>query len=71
LTAPILGARKLAHLDDNLGCLDFELTEAARERLDTVSAPTPGFLNNFGRTPMFRAAFDGELDIEGGYRELY
>ncbi|HEY6739457.1 MAG TPA: aldo/keto reductase [Actinopolymorphaceae bacterium] len=39
VTAPIIGARTLAHLDDILGALGWALTAAQMDRLDTVSRP--------------------------------
>jgi aryl-alcohol dehydrogenase-like predicted oxidoreductase len=71
VTAPILGARRPEHLEDNLGCLNVALDAGQRDRLDAVSAPNPPFPNNFGRTAMFRGALDGELSIEGGPAEVY
>jgi aryl-alcohol dehydrogenase-like predicted oxidoreductase len=38
VTAPILGARSVEQLEDNLGCLDWELTEEEVAQLDQVSA---------------------------------
>lgn len=43
----ILGATKLAQLDDNLGALDFEIPAALRARLDTVSATPARFPYTF------------------------
>lgn len=40
---PILGARRLAHLEDNLAALDVALSDDQRQRLDAVSAPTLGY----------------------------
>ena len=40
---PLVGARTLAQWQDNLGCLDVELDEAAMQRLNEVSAIAPGF----------------------------
>lgn len=40
VTAPIIGARTLAHLDDNLGAAGWALSPEQMERLDQVSAPT-------------------------------
>jgi len=40
---PIVGARTLEQLDENLGCLDFALDEGQRARLDEASAIEPGF----------------------------
>lgn len=54
----ILGATKLAQLEDNLGALDFELPAALRARLDAVSAPTPRFPYTFF-TPAMQAMLTG------------
>jgi len=43
----ILGATKLAQLEDNLGALDFEIPEELRRRLDEVSAPPTRFPYSF------------------------
>lgn len=43
----ILGATKLAQLDDNLAALDCHLTPAQRARLDQISAPPPRFPYTF------------------------
>lgn len=42
VTAPIVGARSLAQLDDNLGALQVELDPRQRGRLDEVSARAAG-----------------------------
>jgi aryl-alcohol dehydrogenase (NADP+) len=42
VTAPIFGARTLAHLKDALGAADLTLSPDATSALDEVSAPTPG-----------------------------
>ena len=41
VTAPIIGAKSLKHLAENLAGADLELDRAATTRLDEVSAPTP------------------------------
>lgn len=46
-TLPIIGARTLAQLKDNLGSLEFELSGEQILKLDAVSAITPGFPGNF------------------------
>jgi aryl-alcohol dehydrogenase-like predicted oxidoreductase len=46
---PLVGARTRAQLDDNLGCLGFELDEAQRARLDEVSRISLGFPHDFLR----------------------
>lgn len=40
---PLVGARTVAQLDDNLGCLGITLDEAQKARLDEVSAISVGF----------------------------
>jgi aryl-alcohol dehydrogenase-like predicted oxidoreductase len=37
VTAPIIGVRTLAHLEDNLGAIDWSLSEAHMARLNEVS----------------------------------
>jgi aryl-alcohol dehydrogenase-like predicted oxidoreductase len=44
---PILGARSEKQLQDNLGCLDFELTEAQLNRLEEASPIDLGFPHSF------------------------
>jgi aryl-alcohol dehydrogenase-like predicted oxidoreductase len=46
---PIIGARNLDQLRDNLGCLDVTLNEEHFKRLDEVSAVDPGFALQFLR----------------------
>ncbi|RPH91760.1 MAG: aldo/keto reductase [Chroococcales cyanobacterium metabat2.561] len=40
---PIIGARKLSQLQDNLTCVDFNLTGEQLQRLDNISAISLGF----------------------------
>jgi aryl-alcohol dehydrogenase-like predicted oxidoreductase len=40
---PIIGARKLSQLQDNLACIDFNLTPEQLQRLDNISAISLGF----------------------------
>ena len=44
---PILGARSEAQIKDNLGCLDFELTENQRAQLEQASPIDLGFPHTF------------------------
>jgi len=44
---PIIGARRLSQLQDNLAALDFELSDGQLARLDKVSAVQLGFPYNF------------------------
>jgi aryl-alcohol dehydrogenase-like predicted oxidoreductase len=57
---PILGAKRLDQLEDNLGVLEWELSDEQRERLDEVSAIDMGFPHNFleGNEYIFGATFD-------------
>jgi aryl-alcohol dehydrogenase-like predicted oxidoreductase len=48
---PIVGARTAAQLEENLGCLDFELTPVQMQRLDEISAIELGFPHDFLATP--------------------
>jgi aryl-alcohol dehydrogenase-like predicted oxidoreductase len=44
---PIIGARKVSQIKDNLGCLDFELTREQLKRLDEKSRIELGFPHDF------------------------
>jgi len=57
---PIVGARTLDHLADNLGCLDFSLPAKQREALDRVSAIEPGFPHDFLELEPVKAFVYGE-----------
>ena len=43
VTAPVIGARSLAQLEDNLGALAVQITAPQRRRLDEAGAIEPGF----------------------------
>jgi aryl-alcohol dehydrogenase-like predicted oxidoreductase len=59
---PILGARTLAQLQDNLGCLDFELSREQLDRLDTASPVTLGFPHDFLGSEAIRPYIFGEME---------
>jgi aryl-alcohol dehydrogenase-like predicted oxidoreductase len=44
---PIIGSRSEAQINDNLGCLDFELTQDQLKRLDEKSKIQLGFPHDF------------------------
>ena len=44
---PLVGAKTRAQLDDNLGCLEFELAPEDVARLDAVSKIELGFPHDF------------------------
>ncbi len=63
VVSPILGARTLAQLEDNLGALDVVLTEAQRQRLDAASAVELGFPHDFVLRPSIRQIISGGAEI--------
>jgi aryl-alcohol dehydrogenase-like predicted oxidoreductase len=59
---PIVGSRKLQQLEDNIACLEFELTPEQMQRLDVVSAIELGFPHDFLKSSMVQDfAFGGAL----------
>ncbi len=64
---PIIGARKLSHLKDNLGALDFVLNEDRLNRLNQASTFAMPFPYNFIALDMYRGVVDGENTIESGF----
>jgi aryl-alcohol dehydrogenase-like predicted oxidoreductase len=64
VTAPIIGARTLAQLEDNLGALEVRLTEEQWRRLDTASAIELGFPHDFLALQVTRDIMFGGLTIE-------
>jgi aryl-alcohol dehydrogenase-like predicted oxidoreductase len=63
VAAPIIGARTLAQMEDNLGALDIALTEGQRTRLDEASAVELGFPHEFLNRPMPRKVIFGDVTI--------
>jgi len=61
---PIVGARKLSQLEDNLGCLDVELSPAQLGRLDEASRLERGFPYDFitGGRPSFMGEITDQVD---------
>jgi aryl-alcohol dehydrogenase-like predicted oxidoreductase len=64
VVSPILGARKLSHIQDNLGALDFTLSPRQMERLNAVSAIDLGFPHEFMRRPYVNQLISGGAQIE-------
>jgi aryl-alcohol dehydrogenase-like predicted oxidoreductase len=58
---PIIGARKLAQLNDNLACVDLRLEPALVQRLDTVSRIEMGFPHDFFAKEMVRSLSYGGM----------
>ena len=64
VTAPIIGARTLEQLKDNLGCLGCELSAEHMAKLDEVSAVEPGFPNHFIHNPNIQQSICAKTNIE-------
>ena len=65
VTSTIIGARRLAQLEDNLKALDVQLTAAELARLDALTKPTLGFPQNM--QPWFPGIHNGGTTINGVY----
>ncbi|WP_437285004.1 aldo/keto reductase [Sorangium sp. So ce406] len=63
VTAPIMGARTLGQLEDNLGALDVRLTDGQRARLEQASAVELGFPHDFLARPMTRGVMFGDVKL--------
>jgi len=57
---PILGARSLEQLNDNLACLDFELSQDHLDRLSRAGGFAPGFPSSFLESDGVRELIFGE-----------
>jgi aryl-alcohol dehydrogenase-like predicted oxidoreductase len=64
---PIIGARKLSHLEDNIGALDFTLTAEQIARLNQASAFDLPFPHRFIKSEMYKNVVDGQNLIEAGF----
>ncbi len=60
LMIPILGARTLKHIQDNLGCLEFELTREQMEQLTNASPISLGFPRSFLESEHVRGLIHGK-----------
>jgi len=65
VTSPIIGARTVAQLEDNLAALELRLQPEDVATLDKVSEPIKGFPASF--LPAIYSASFGELTINGQY----
>lgn len=65
VSAPIIGARTLTQLDDNLGALEVRLAEDRWQRLDALSAIELGFPHDFLTLSTTRNIMFGGLNIVG------
>ena len=63
VTSTIIGARRLAQLEDNLKAVDVKLSAGELARLDALTKPTFGFPQNM--PPMFPAIHNGGTTVNG------
>src|SRR5215467_11018708 len=67
---PIIGARNTRHLDDNLACLEFELSEEHIKRLNEVSKIELGFPHDFLTSDFIRnIIYGGTYNSTHGHRK--
>ncbi|MGH3784973.1 MAG: aldo/keto reductase [Pseudonocardiaceae bacterium] len=64
VTAPIIGARTLAQLEDNLGALDVRFDNGQLASLEQASAVDLGFPHEFLTRPLTRGVMFGDIKIE-------
>ncbi len=64
---PIVGARKLAHLEDNIGALDFTLSVEQLDLLNAASSFELPFPHSFIASDMYHNVVDGKNSIESGF----
>ena len=64
ITSVIIGASKLAQLDDNLAALNVALTHEQMQRLNEASATAPGFTDGLAAPGIRRMIFGGH-DVRG------
>jgi diketogulonate reductase-like aldo/keto reductase len=63
VTSTIIGARRIAQLEDNLKALDVKLSAEELGRLDTLTKPTFGFPQSM--QPFFPAIHNGGTSVNG------
>ena len=63
VTAPLIGARTLSQLEDNLGALEVELPDDACARLEQASTVALGFPHEVLSQPSTMAAVFGDTKV--------
>jgi aryl-alcohol dehydrogenase-like predicted oxidoreductase len=63
VTAPLIGARTLSQLEDNLGALEVELPDDACARLEQASTVALGFPHDVLSRPSTRSAVFGDTKV--------
>ena len=64
---PLVGARKLSHVEDNLQAIDFTLTTEQINSLNEISNFDLPFPYNFATPQLINSVVDGETEIEESY----
>lgn len=64
VSAPIIGARTLQQLEDNLSALDVVFDNSHRARLEEASAIELGFPHDFLQRPLTRSVMFGNVKLE-------
>ncbi|MEU5613982.1 aldo/keto reductase [Streptomyces sparsogenes] len=64
VTAPVIGARTPAHLEDNMGALEVDFTTSQLARLDEAGAIELGFPHDMLASDHIRRVMAGDLKIE-------
>lgn len=63
ITSPVIGARTIEQLEDNIRCLDIRLTDEQLVRLDSLTRPALSFPHDYlNNSPVYR---NGGLSING------
>ena len=65
VSSTIIGARRLAQLEDNVQAIDVTLSAEERDRLNALTKPTFGFPQSM--QPMFPAIHNGGTTVNGLY----
>src|SRR5712692_1399341 len=65
VVSPLIGARTLAQLEENLGALSISFTEEMLRKLESVSAPKATFPYSIYEQPMNRDLIFGGVKIAG------
>lgn len=63
---PILGARTVQQFDDNMACLNLQLTAEQIDQLDKLAPPPATYPASLFATPFYRRMMHGENPVAGG-----
>jgi hypothetical protein len=71
VASPIIGARDVKQLEDNLGALEIDLTHDQIAFLDRASAIEVGFPHDFLQHDIVRRFVDGDTVIACGHHDVH